>query len=225
MKYLFLLLSLYQWLFADIFDAMILEFSSSINSEYEASLKKESNPNFVNDNSYFHNSFSELAIDYELSDTFYALLNAKASYQLYEKKYTDPNYSRTIQYAKELNRAEISQASFNYDDGLFVLNAGRNDIDYEYLSGSMDGVIAMIGSDESYSLRLLYLYNLQKFYYNYFKDMKAINNKKMEKGLSNRASLILKPDKAQKALVIPHPGQGKPVTRLKGQKTNFEPCL
>jgi hypothetical protein len=47
----------------------------------------------------------------------------------------------------------------------------------------------------------------------------------MENGFNIKAFFILNSDKAQKALVIPHPGHGNPVINLNGQNITLELSL
>lgn len=177
MKTVLFLLYLYSTLFANIMDNVTPSLSTSLTSEFEQS-KSENNLSLQDDNTYLYNSFTQMQLAYDFNDDFYTLIGGKLNYQLYEKLYDNALNAANRESKEELNRADLSEASLNYDNDFIAFNVGRSLIDYNLLEGSMDGIIAMIGKEKNQSLRLFYIQNFQQFYYYYFLEDKNINDSK-----------------------------------------------
>ncbi len=160
----------------DIFNSYNLSYTSIIHSEYEASLAKENNATFPSDSNSYASWYNRLLFNYDIDDDFYISLGAKANLVLGENNYHAPFYLRAKLTSEQLNQAIVSEASMNYDTEFVSLSVGRNDIDYDWLLGSMDGVIASVGDDESISLRLFWFQNFVQLQYNYYFELNNIND-------------------------------------------------
>jgi hypothetical protein len=177
MRYIFLILFFILTLNAtDVFEPYNLSFTSIIHNEYEASLGKDNNDTFPSESNSYATWYNILLLNYDIDDDFYLSFGAKANLVLGEDNYHAPFYLRAKLTSKQLNQAIISEASLNYDNSLISLSIGRNDIDYDWLLGSMDGAIASIGDDESISLRLFWFKNFTQLQYNYYFELKNIND-------------------------------------------------
>ncbi|QSZ40575.1 hypothetical protein GJV85_00060 [Sulfurimonas aquatica] len=115
--------------------------------------------------------YSHLSIAYDFNENFYTLLGAKANYIFYEDNYDSTSNLTLRQTSKELNRAMISEASLNYQNKNFTITLGKNDINYDWISGSMDGAIFMY-TYGIYSLQTFWAYNYEQLYYNYYAQTK-----------------------------------------------------
>ncbi len=159
----------------DIFRPYNLSFTSIMHSEYETSLGKDNNSTFPSESNSYATWYNTLSFNYDMNDDVYLSLGAKANLVLGEDNYKAPSYLRAKLTSDQLNQVIMSEASINYDNSFFSLSAGRNDIDYDWLLGSMDGVIASVGSDESLSLRLFWFQNFVQLQYNYYFELNNIN--------------------------------------------------
>ena len=159
----------------DIFRPYNLSFTSIMHSEYETSLGKDNNSTFPSESNSYATWYNTLSFNYDINDKVYLSLGAKANLVLGEDNYKAPFYLRGKLTSDQLNQVIMSEASINYDNSFFSLSAGRNDIDYDWLLGSMDGVIASVGSDESLSLRLFWFQNFVQLQYNYYFELNNIN--------------------------------------------------
>ncbi len=146
------------------------------------------------------NSFSalyaHLMLDYDINEDFFLSLGAKANGVIGESAYTTPAYLRTKMTSDAINQALVSEASLNYDNGFFALNLGRQEVNFDWLLGSIDGVLAMLGSDDTISLRLFWFENYRHLQYNYYMKIEEINEKKgmygsIAKAASDYAELTL----------------------------------
>lgn len=160
----------------DIFAPYSIEYTTIMHGEYEASRGKENNDTFPSESNSFVAWYNVLNFNYDIDEDFYLALGGKANLVLGEDTYTAPMYLRGKLTSDQLDRAIISEASVNYDNGLFSVSAGRSDIDYDWLLGSMDGVIASVGSDDSASLRLFWFQNFTQLQYNYYFKLTKIND-------------------------------------------------
>ena len=147
---------------------------SIVHSEYEQSIAKENNDTFPNDANTFTSWYNTLNTHYNFSESFYVTLGAKANVVLSSQPYEAPFYLRSKLSSDELNRGIISEASLNYSGELFSLSVGRNALEYDWLLGSMDGVIAGIG-DERLNLSLFWFENFTQLQYNYYFELTNIN--------------------------------------------------
>ncbi len=178
MKFILALLSLLSLLNAtqEIFNPYNLSFTSIIHSEYESSLGKDNNDTFPSESNTYATWYNTLLFNYDINNDFYLSLGAKANLVLGEDNYKAPFYLRGKLTSNQLNKAIISEASINYDNSFISLSIGRNDIDYDWLLGSMDGIIASIGDDKSLSLRLFWFQNFVQLQYNYYFNLNNIND-------------------------------------------------
>jgi hypothetical protein len=159
----------------DIFLPYTLEYTSTLHSEYEKSLGKDSNDSFPSESNSYASWYNVLNFNYDINDDFYVSLGGKANLVLGEDNYKAPFYLRAKLTSDQLNQAMISEASLNYDDNFLSVSIGRSDIDYDWLLGSMDGIIGSIGSDDDLSLRLFWFQNFTQLQYNYYFKLNDIN--------------------------------------------------
>ncbi len=119
--------------------------------------------------------YANLRADYDVTEDIFLSVGGNANMVLLESTYTTPQYLRGKMNSDTLNRALLSEASVNYDNGTLALIAGRQSVDYDWLLGSIDGVLAMAGSDEDMSLRLFWFQDYNILQYNYYARIKNIN--------------------------------------------------
>jgi len=122
--------------------------------------------------------YSHLILDYDINEDIFLSLGAKANGVIGENTYTTPAYLRTKMTSDAINQAFVSEASLNYDNGFFALNLGRQEVNFDWLTGSIDGALAMLGNDDSLSLRLFWFENYRLLQYNYYMEIEEINEKK-----------------------------------------------
>jgi len=137
------------------------------NSTADEPLPKERNS--------YSSLYAQLRVDYDVTEDIFLSVGGKANGVLLENTYTTPQYVRGKMTSDTLNRALLSEASINYDNGTLALVAGRQSVDYDWLLGSIDGILAMAGSDEDMSLRLFWFQDYTVLQYNYYVRIKNIN--------------------------------------------------
>ncbi len=169
------MLFLYSNIIADSKIPIDVRINSIFHAESQTLLGKENNSSFPQESSGFSSWYNHLFLDYDINDDFYLSLAGKTNLELGNSPYKTPEYLRFVYSSDNINQAIVSEASLNYDNGLVSLNAGRIEVNYDWLSGSMDGAIAMIGDEKSYSFRLFYLENYLDLRYNYYVDFKDVN--------------------------------------------------
>ena len=174
MRKIYLILSFCSYLFAQNLD---IDFYSLIHVERENMLGKDNNTSYPNESNSFATIYSSLELNYNITDDIFISSMVKANYVASEDNYKTPAYLRAKLTSKDINRIIVGELSLNYDDGFYSLNIGRNEIDYDWIDGSMDGVVGMLGDDDNYSLRLFWLQNFTQLHYNYYVKFKDINNK------------------------------------------------
>ena len=172
-----------------VFNPYNLSYRSIFHSEYERSLGKENNSTFPDESNSYLAWFNALDLHYDINNNMYMALGAKANLTLSEENYKAPFYLRGKLTSDQLDRAIISEASLNYDNDFFSVSLGRNDINYNWLLGSMDGVITSVGDDESLSLRLFWFQNFTQLQYNYYYEVKDINDAKGMYGAIGKAKV------------------------------------
>ena len=148
-----------------------------VHSESENMYAKKDNTNFSDDSNAFGSLYGEVTLNYDISSDFYVALGGKANYVLGEDNYNSPLYLRGKLTSDDINRAIVSEGSFNYDNGVLSASIGRMDVDFDWILGSIDGALLMLGDDESYSLRLFWLQNYYQLQYNYYMQIEDINAK------------------------------------------------
>ncbi len=151
------------------------DFYSYLHSEGEYRVGKSDNINQPSDKSGFSSWYNNTLVDYIFLDDFYLSLGGKTNYVFGEQKYQVPSYLRLKLSSDEINKAIFTEISFNYDNDFFTFNAGRMDVKYDWLSGSIDGAIAMIGDEDDLSFRVFYLENYTDLQYNYYVDFQHVN--------------------------------------------------
>jgi hypothetical protein len=147
-----------------------------LHAESEQTPGKENNASYPAESNSFASFYNVVTADYDFTDTFFVSVGGKANLVLGEDNYDTPIYLRAKQTSDDLNKAIVSELSATYDDGTLALSAGRIDIDYDWLLGSMDGVIATAGDDDTYSLRLFWFRNFTQLQYNYAFDVNDMND-------------------------------------------------
>lgn len=148
---------------------------SIVHAESQTLLGKENNSSFPQESSGFGSWYNHLFLDYDISDDFYLSIAGKTNLELGNSPYKTPEYLRFVYSSDNINQAIFSEVSLNYDNGFLGLNAGRIEIDYDWLSGSMDGAIVMLGDEKNFSFRAFYLENYLDLRYNYYVDFKDVN--------------------------------------------------
>ena len=153
-----------------------VDFYSLLHAESESTLGKKDDINYPKETNAFASLYAYLTLTYDISNNFFVALSGKANYVLSEDTYKTPIYLRAKLTSDDINQAILSETSVNYDDNFYSLNIGRSEIDYDWIHGSMDGVIGMIGDDEI-SLRAFWLQNFTQLQYNYYSEFRDINDK------------------------------------------------
>lgn len=161
---------------ASVFSPLNLSYKGMLHAESEQTPGKENNTSFPAESNSFGTFYNVLNANYDFTDTFFVTLGGKANLVLGEDNYNAPIYLRAKQTSDELNTAIVSEASATYDNGTLALSAGRIDIDYDWLLGSMDGVLATAGNDDTYSLRLFWFRNFTQLQYNYAFNVRNMND-------------------------------------------------
>lgn len=172
MKYFLTFILLSTSLFAQDVD---IEFYSIFHAESESMLGKDTNTTFPKEQNSFSSLYANLSLTYDISDTLFVVAASKGNYVLGEKNYVTPLYLRSILTSKDINKVILSELSLNYDDGFYSVSLGRTDVDFDWINGSVDGAIMMIGDDNSYSLRFFWLENFTQLQYNYYVKFQDIN--------------------------------------------------
>jgi len=133
------------------------------------------------------NSFSSLYLNllthYNIYEDTHFSLGAKTNQLFYTEGYNNIVYKNGKPYFEDIDTSILSEASLNYDNGLFALSLGRQNVQYDWLLGSIDGILAMIGSDDTHSLRLFWFDNYRHLQYNYYTMIKDINDNRGMYGL------------------------------------------
>lgn len=143
-------------------------FHSEFEKTYAASGRTE-------DENFYSVWYSHMQLDHDISDAWFVSLDGKANAMVAESAYETPMYLRGKSTSGEIERALLSEASLNFDNTLLGFSLGRQEVNYDWLNGSIDGVSAMAGSDERLSLRLLWFKRFSTLQYNYFTDVHDIN--------------------------------------------------
>ncbi len=163
--------------------------SSDVDVKLKAIVHNESEQMLEdNERNSYSALYAHLMLDYDLSEDFFLSLGAKANRVIGENTYTTPAYRSTKMSSEQINQAFISEASLNYDNGIFALNLGRQEVSFDWLLGSIDGALAMLGSDDALSLRLFWFENYRHLQYNYYMHVEDINEKKGMYGSVAKAS-------------------------------------
>ncbi len=175
MRYILLLLLAVELLALSSVD---MDIDAIVHSEEEFMLGKSSDENLSFDSNGFSSLYGSLALNYNINEDIFVSFGAKGNIVLGENRYETPAYLRTKITADEINQAIISEASINYESEYISLNLGRQYVEYDWLMGSIDGALAMIGSDEDISLRLFWFENYRHLQYNYYVEVEDINAQK-----------------------------------------------
>lgn len=175
MRYILLLLLAVELLALSSVD---VDVDAIVHSEEEFMLGKSSDENLSFDSNGFSSLYGSLALNYNINEDIFVSFGAKGNIVLGENRYETPAYLRTKITADEINQAIISEASINYESEYISLNLGRQYVEYDWLMGSIDGALAMIGNDEDISLRLFWFENYRHLQYNYYVEVEDINAQK-----------------------------------------------
>ena len=171
-----------------LFEQSDVEFTGIVHGEFEQMFGKENDDAVPTEQNSFGALFAHLLLNYAFEENFFISIGGKANGIFTEDNYQTPMYLRTKMTSDDINRAMVSEASLNYDNGFFALNVGRQSVDYDWLLGSIDGVLAMLGDDESLSLRLFWFENYRHLQYNYYMQIKDINAGKGMYGTITKAN-------------------------------------
>ena len=161
---------------ASVFSPLNLDYKGIVHAETEQTPGKDNNSSFPAESNSFATFYNDVSVNYDVTDTFFVTFGGKANLVLGEDNYNAPIYLRAKQTSDELDTAIVSAASATYDNGVLAFSAGRIDIDYDWLLGSMDGFLATAGSDDSYSLRLFWFRNFTQLQYNYAFNVNDMND-------------------------------------------------
>lgn len=175
-------------LLAGSLDAIDLKIKTILHNESEQMLGRDDDANYPKENNSFSTLYAEISLDYDLNEDLFFSLGAKGNGVIGEETYTTPSYLRTKMTSDEINQLIISEASINYDNGIFAFNLGRQEVNFDWLSGSIDGALAMLGSDDDLSVRIFWFENYRHLQYNYFMKIEDINDKKGMYGSVAKAS-------------------------------------
>ena len=175
MRYILLLLLAVELLALSSVD---VDVDAIVHSEEEFMLGKSSDENLSFDSNGFSSLYGSLLLNYNINEDIFVSFGAKGNIVLGENRYETPAYLRTKITADEINQAIISEASINYESEYISLNLGRQYVEYDWLMGSIDGALAMIGNDEDISLRLFWFENYRHLQYNYYVEVEDINAQK-----------------------------------------------
>jgi len=178
MKILFIILLHVSTIFASSLDDIDVKLTAILHNETEQMLGREGDENLSSERNSFSSLYAHLVFDYDINEDFFLSLGAKANGVLGEDNYVTPFYLRTKMTSDDINRAIVSEASVNYDNDIFSLSLGRQDIHFDWLLGSIDGALAMLGSDDDISLRLFWFDSYRHLQYNYYMEIEDINNNK-----------------------------------------------
>ncbi len=172
-----IIISLYIFLHVSLYaiDSFDYEVTAILHSEVKQMNQKTTTKKDTNSFSSF---YSNLLINYDFNEDISLYLGSKTNSVIYEDKYSNPvNLYRKLS-SDEISKVIASEISINYDNGFFSFSLGRQEIDFDWLHGSIDGVLTMLGSDDSYSLRLFWFNNYTHLQYNYYAQIKDINANK-----------------------------------------------
>jgi len=174
-KILFVSLALVSGLFSnDLFNDYDITYSTMIHSEYEQTQPKSDE--LVDDDSSLVSWFNKFDINYIASDNIYLSLGLKANLVLDEQSYDETLYALDKQTEDELNKVDFSELTFNYDNQFLSINLGRIDLDYDWLSGSVDGALVSLGDDKKTSLRVFWFNRFTQQSYNSYLQVSSIND-------------------------------------------------
>jgi len=160
---------------ASLLSPFSLSYKGVLHAESEQTPGKENDADLPAESNSFATFYNVLTAHYDFSDDFFVTAGGRANLVLGESNYNTPFYLRGKQTSDQLNQAIISEASATYDNRDVSLSVGRMDVSYDWLLGSMDGAIASVGSDDTLSLRVFWLKNFTQLQYNYYFDLKDIN--------------------------------------------------
>jgi len=178
MKIFFLIFLHVSTIFASSLDDIDVKLTAILHNESEQMLGREGDDTLESEQNSFSSLYAHLVFDYDINEDFFLSLGAKANGVLGEDNYKTPFYLRTKMTSDDINRAIVSEASVNYDNDIFSLSLGRQDIHFDWLMGSIDGALGMLGSDDDVSLRLFWFDNYRHLQYNYYMQIDDINKNK-----------------------------------------------
>lgn len=161
-----------------IVDDIDIEFVGILHNEMEQIMPKNKTDYKSKDSNSFTSLYSELVLNYDYSENIFLSLGTKVNKVIGEDNYSTPLYLQTKQTSDEINKAILSEVSLNYDNNFWALSLGRQDVNYDWLLGSVDGALLMMGHDKDYSLRLFWFENYRYLQYNYYTEVKDINSQR-----------------------------------------------
>lgn len=100
--------------------------------------------------------YNKLEGTYDLDERLFLSLGGKANLVPDRQAFGSEDYNKGLPGREDLERAMVHQAAVTWDDGFFALCAGRQQVRYDWLEGSVDGVTALAGDDRTTSLRLFW---------------------------------------------------------------------
>lgn len=192
MKKVVPLLSLFSssMLLADpIYIPLELKFNGIVHSEKEWMNPEKKSGSVVEDTNSFTSFYGELSLRYDFHENFNIMLGGKTNQVVSEEKYQSTTYLSTKMGSEKIDTTLLNEASLNYDNGLLALNLGRQEVSFDWLRGSIDGALGMVGNDNSHSLRVFWLNNYYQLQYNYESEIENINNNEGMYGVISKNSI------------------------------------
>ncbi len=159
-------------------DAVDIKLTGILHNEAERMSGRFGDETLPSQTNSYSSLYAHLLVNYDFNENIFVSLGAKGNRVLDEDTYTIPMYLRGKMTSESIDQAIISEASINYDNELFSLNIGRQNVNYDWLLGSIDGILAMLGSDDEMSLRLFWFENYVNLQYNYYAKINNINANK-----------------------------------------------
>ncbi len=159
-------------------DAVDIKITGILHNEVEQMSGRSGDETLPSQTNSYSSLYAHLLVNYDFNENIFVSFGTKGNIVFGEDTYTIPMYLRGKMTSDNINKAIVSEASINYDNGFFSLNAGRQNVNYDWLLGSIDGVLAMIGSDEEISLRFFWFENYVNLQYNYYSKINNINDNK-----------------------------------------------
>lgn len=189
MRYILLLITILHPLFSDtLFSPTDTNLLSILHTETEEMIGRDTKDLPKQRNSY-SSLYAELLVNYGINENLFLSFGTKANLVIDENIYKTPIYSRTKMDSDDINKIILSETSINYDNSFFSLNAGRINVDYDWLLGSIDGAIVMLGTDDDTSLRLFWFEHYRLLQYNYYMKIENINENRGMQGIIAKTNL------------------------------------
>ncbi len=144
------------------------------------------------ENQYLFSFYSILEYGLLSKDEKWGLnFEAVANIKLKDSNYKTTTYKKKFSSNNSSSFLSISMASIDYYNQNFAISVGRNIIDLDYLSGSVDSILG-IYLYESFQIRAFWFLNYYDFGYNYYIKYKNLNDNKGIGGIHIQSKNIIK---------------------------------